>query len=169
MSPNSPPSAEAALSTAETTDLLARELGGDSARWSTWLANDRKPGRVNRRLPQEPGPGRPRYNAEMVNTFIAEYKKEHLQSPQGQIHRGPSRDGRFVATIAALRVEEGAEQPAVLLVIPKPLQAFVLTAEEARRIAARLINAASEIDPVGQVICQGAIEKKMKREDSSPL
>lgn len=168
MSSNSTHAQNAVLSTAETVDLLTQELGGEHARWSTWLANDRKPGRVNRKLPQAPGPGRPRYNVEMVNTFIAEYKKEH-QSPHGQIPRGSSREGRFAPTIAALTVEEGAEQPAVLLVIPKPLQAFILTAEEARHIATRLLNAANEIDPGGQVICQGAIEKKMNREDSSPL
>lgn len=83
----------------------------------------------------------------MIDAFIAEYKKEHVQSPQGQIPRGSSRDGQFVATIAALKVEEGAEQPAVLMVIPKPLQAFIMTADEARRIATRLINVANEIDP----------------------
>jgi len=83
----------------------------------------------------------------MVHAFIAEGKKERLQSPPGQVPRGASLDRKFVATIAALKLDEGAEQPAVLLVIPKPLQAFVLTAEEARRIASRLMNAANEIDP----------------------
>lgn len=137
------------LSTAETTQILAKELGGNSARWSSWLANDRKPGRVKQRLPLEPGPGRPRYNAAMVEAFIAEYKKEHAQARQIDIPVESSREGRFAPTIAALKAEDGAEKPAVLLVIPKPLQAFILTAEEARRIASRLLNAANEIDPGG--------------------
>ena len=143
--PKSP--SQAIVSATKVAEHLARELGGKASHWSIWLANDRKPGRVNRRLQQEPGPGRPRYNASMVDAFVAEYKKEHLQSSPSQIDRVSSRDKRFAPTIAALKAEDGAEKPAVLLVIPKPLQAFILTAEEARRIASRLLNAANEIDP----------------------
>ena len=134
------------LSVAETVDLLTKELGGESSRWATWLANDRKPGRVNRRLPPEPGPGRPRYDAAMVKAFVADSKSNH-QPPQAEKPPAASRPKKFAPSILALTQEEGNVPPAVLLVLPQPLQVFVLSAEEARNIARRLAHVADEIDP----------------------
>jgi len=134
------------LSVAETVDLLTKELGGESSRWATWLANDRKPGRVNRRLSPEPGPGRPRYDAAMVKAFVADSKSNH-QPPQAEKPPAASRPKKFAPSILALTQEEGNVPPAVLLVLPQPLQVFVLSAEEARNVARRLANVADEIDP----------------------
>lgn len=140
-SPTPPP--KDIVSAAETAKLLAQALGGTSAYWSTWLANDRKPGRINRRLPQEPGPGRPRYSVAVVDAYVADYKKEN---PEPGHTPGSSKGRRFTAHISAMMLAEGADPAAVLFVIPKPLASFMLSAQEARHTAARLIRAADEIE-----------------------
>lgn len=137
------------LSTAEAADHLAKELGGKPSYWSIWLANDRKPGRVNRRLPQEPGPGRPRYSAMMVEAFIVAYKVDHPEAGPVPVRvrvPGLSKNRKLVPHISAMTLADGADPAAVLFVIPKPLTTFMLSATEARQIAARLLKAADEID-----------------------
>ena len=127
----------------EAADYLAKALGGKASHWAIWLANDRKPTRVNRCLPQEPGPGRPRYNVAMIETYAVNYKTDN---PEAGHKPGLSKGRRFVPHISAMKLTEGAEQAAVLFVIPKPLASFMLSAQEARHTAARLIKAADEIE-----------------------
>lgn len=140
-----PPSQETVTATA-VAEHLAKNLGGKPSHWAIWLANDRKPGRVNRRLQQEPGPGRPRYNAYRVDAFVVEYKQAHPQTDQSKKRQVEAKDRRFTPHIAALTLAEGADQPSVLFVVPKPLASFLLTADEARMVARRLLAAADEID-----------------------
>lgn len=140
--PLTPPEKDT-VSAAEASTQLAKALGGKESHWAIWLANDRKPGRVNRRLPQEPGPGRPRYSVAVIDAYVADYKREH---PEAGHTPGSSKGRRFVPHISAMTLADGAEQAAVLFVIPKPLASFVLSAQEARHTAARLIRAADEID-----------------------
>lgn len=131
------------VSAAEAAEHLAKALGGTAAHWSIWLANDRKPSRVNRCLPQEPGPGRPRYNIAMVDGYVVDYKRDH---PEAGHTPGSSKGRRFAPHISAMTLADGADQAAVLFVIPKPLASFMLSAQEARHTAARLIKAADEIE-----------------------
>lgn len=131
------------VSAAETAKLLAKALGGTESHWATWLANDRKPGRVNRCLPQEPGPGRPRYSVDMVEAYAVDYKRDH---PEARHTPGSSKGRRFAPHISAMTLAAGADQAAVLFVIPRPLASFVLSVQEARQTAARLIKAADEIE-----------------------
>jgi hypothetical protein len=140
------PPSQATVTATAVADHLAKELGGKASHWSIWLANDRKPGRVNCRLPQEPGPGRPRYNAAKVDAFVIEYKQEQSQTSQTNNRPGSSKNRRFTPHISALTLAEGADQVGVLFVVTKPLASFILSADEARNIARRLINAAEEID-----------------------
>jgi hypothetical protein len=140
-SPTPPP--KDTVSVAEVAKHLAKALGGTSAYWSTWLANDRKPGRVNRCLPQESGLGRPRYSVAVVDAYVADYKRDH---PEAGHTPGSSKGRRFAPHISAMTLADGADQAAVLFVIPKPLASYVLSAHEARHTAARLIKAADEIE-----------------------
>lgn len=134
------------MSAAATAEHLAKELGGKASHWSIWLANDRKPSRVNRGLPQEPGPGRPRYNVAMVDAYITNYIREHSHLNQsGNQPRLPKNRG-FAPHISAISLADGADQAAVLFVIPKPLATFILSSDEARQIATRLIKAAEAVD-----------------------
>jgi len=142
-----PPSQETVTATA-VAEHLAKNLGGKPSTWAIWLANDRKPGRVNRRLQQVPGPGRPRYNAYMVDAFVVEYKQAHPEIDQIKKRSGKSNEQRFVPHISPLTLAEGADPSGVLFVVPKPLASFILTAAEARNIARRLIKAADEIEEV---------------------
>lgn len=139
-----PPSAsQGTMSAAETASFLAKELGGTAASWQTRLANDRKPGRVNKLLLVEPGPGRPRYAASVVATFVRdEREKEQALA----VRPGKSMTRRFTPTILAMTKEQGVDDPFVLLVTGAPLAMYQLSADEARNLARRLINAAEEID-----------------------
>ena len=134
------------INAAETAHHLAQALGGSPAQWSTWLANDRKPSRVNCCLPQEPGPGRPRYNVALVDGYIADNQRVQPQAVQAGNTLGSWSRRRFESHISAMTLASGADQAAVLFVIPKPLVSFVLSAQEARQMAARFIKAADEID-----------------------
>lgn len=136
-----PPSQETVTATA-VAEHLAKNLGGKPSHWAIWLANDRKPGRVNRRLQHVAGPGRPRYNAYMVDAFIVEYKLAHPEIDQTKKRAGKS----FTPHISPLTLAEGADTAGVFFVVPKPLATFILTAAEARNIARRLIEAADAID-----------------------
>ncbi len=140
------PPSQATVTATAVAEHLAKELGGKASHWSIWLANDRKPGRVNRRLQQEPGPGRPRYNENLVNAFVLEYKQASSQTGQTKNHLGSTKDRRFTPHISALTLAEGADEAGVLFVVPKPLASFILSSDEARNLARRLINAADEID-----------------------
>ena len=140
------PPSQATVSSTSVAEHLARELGGKASHWSIWLANERKPGRVNRRLQQEPGPGRPRYNAYKVDALVLEFKQAQQQAGQTRSRLGATKDQRFTPQISALTLAEGADQAGVLFVVPKPLASFFLTTDQARNIARRLIAAADEID-----------------------
>ena len=133
------------MSAKETADHLCSQLGGKSSYWLTWLANDRKPNRVNRHLASLPGPGRPRYEPALIDNFVAEYKKARAAVFPKEIPR-TTKAGHLVPHISAMTLADGADHAAVLFVMPKPLLSFVLSAEEARHIAARLIKAANEIE-----------------------
>ena len=146
MAKNLTPPSQATVSATEVAELLARELGGKAANWAIWLANDRKPGRVNRWLQQVPGPGRPRYNVGSVEALILEKKLALSQSNQATNRPGTNMSAKFTPHISALTLDAGADQACVLFVVPKPLASFSLTANEARNIARRLVAAADEIE-----------------------
>lgn len=144
MDSSSPASAsQGSISTAETATYLAKILGGTAASWWTRLANDRKPGRVKKLLMIEPGPGRPRYSAVVVEAFV----RDQLEKRQTlAVRPSKSMTRRFTPTILAMTHEQGADEPFVLLVTGAPLATYQLSADEARNLARRLINAAEEID-----------------------
>lgn len=62
------------------------------------------------------------------------------------IRTGSPKGANFTPHISALTLSEGAEEAAVLFVIAKPLASFLLSAAEARTIAAKLTQAADEIE-----------------------
>ena len=140
------PARKVTINAADTAEHLSKSLGGKQSHWAIWLANDRKPSRVNRRLPQEPGPGRPRYDAAVIDAYIAHYKKEYPELGNNGKRPGSPKNQRFTPHISAMTLAEGADQAVVLFVIAKPLATFKLSAEEARQTAARLIRAADEIE-----------------------
>jgi hypothetical protein len=146
MTKNSQPNSKLSLSAPEVARYLAKSLGGDASKWTIWLANDRKPTRVKRQLPQEAGPGRPRYDAAMVEAFVGSYPKKLENAGQAVVRERVSKSRRFAAHISATTFEEGADVPSVLLVIANPLTAFTLSVEEARHIARRLNVAADAIE-----------------------
>ena len=146
MPKNSQPRSKLTMSAPETAQHLATELGGDASQWTIWLANDRKPTRVNKQLPQEAGPGRPRYDAALVKAFVVDYRQKLAQAGQVEVKENVTKSRRFAAHISALTIEEGADVPSVLLVIANPLIAFKLSSEEARHIARRLNVAADAIE-----------------------
>lgn len=137
------------LSAADTADHLARELGGDTAHWAIWLANERKPNRVTRRLAPEPGPGRPRYNADKVDQYITLLRSAPSKAAQSGSRPGAATDRKFAPHVSPMKRSEGADPAAVLFVIPKPLATFILSPDEARHLAARLTSAADEVDSEG--------------------
>jgi hypothetical protein len=137
---------ESTLSTTETAKHLARELGGKVENWLVWLANERKPNRVNRRLPHEVGLGRPRYCANKIDQFVVEVKSTPVHTSQTSGRSGSPKQPKFNPHISAMKVSEGADPTAVLFAIAKPLAAFMLSAEEARHVASRLMTAADELD-----------------------
>lgn len=59
------------LSASSAAARLAEALGGKPEHWTSWLKNDRRPGRAHS-IPVEPGPGRPRYSLENIERFIAD-------------------------------------------------------------------------------------------------
>lgn len=136
------------MSSPRTAEHLANTLGGKTSHWEIWLANERRPGRVNRQLTSEPGPGRPRYAKDRIDTFVSAYiaKQAELKA-QAEIKQPVGRDKRFAAHISAATFDEGVEIPFILLTTVSPLRSYQLTAAEARSIARRLMNAADEIDP----------------------
>lgn len=147
----SPPNSKLSLSAQETAQYLATALGGDMARWTIWLANDRKPTRVKRQLPQVGGPGRPRYEAAMVEAFVANYPKELGKADQAVARERVTKSRRFAAHISASTFEGGAEASSVLFVIANPLVAFTLSVEEARQTAHRLNAAADAIEAASAI------------------
>jgi hypothetical protein len=146
MPKNSQPRSKLTMSAPETALYLKTELGGDESQWTIWLANDRKPTRVKKQLPHEPGPGRPRYDAALVEAFVVDYRKKLAQAGQVEVKENVTKSRRFAAHISALTIEEGADVPSVLLVIANPLIAFKLSVDEARHIARRLNVAADAIE-----------------------
>ncbi len=138
--------AGATVSAADTAKHLARELGGTEARWAIWLANERKPNRVNRRLAPVPGPGRPRYAADRIREYVTLLKSDPLNAGSAEPTQGSARSRKPTPHVSAMKLSEGADPAAVLLVIPKPLATFILSSDEARHLANRLVKAADEID-----------------------
>ena len=128
-------------------EYLSQALGGKPSFWETWLANDRRPNRVNRLIPVVPGPGRPRYAVAAVDAYIEVCDAKNT-SPVLTVRseRASRRSRRFTPHIYALKAEDGAETPMVVLITHEPLRLYELSPTEARQIAARLINAAEEIE-----------------------
>jgi len=140
----------ATISAAETAEYLSKAVGGKKAHWVIWLANERKPGRVNRRLSPEPGPGRPRYAPAAVEAYANDIRAKNLLQKQGVsvagTESGVPAARRFGIHISPITVEDGAEEPFVLVVAASPLASYRLSAEEARHVAARLVKAADHIE-----------------------
>ena len=138
------------ISTTETAEYLSKVAGGKKSKWMTWLANERKPGRVNRRLSPEPGPGRPQYDAAAVEVFAGEMRAKGLLQKQGAPVANNKSSvltaGHFGIHISPIGVEDGAEEPFVLVVSTSPLASYKLSAEEARQVASRLAKAADHLD-----------------------
>jgi hypothetical protein len=134
------------MSVAEVAKHLSRSLGGTAQYWTTWMANDRKPGRVRRRLPVVSGVGRPRYNSDDVDALVAQIKsdQELAEEAGGALPKSTSR--KLDIHVSALSTDEGMTKPKVLVVIAKPLATFLLTADEARALAHRLVTAATAVD-----------------------
>lgn len=131
------------LSASETAKHLAQSLGGTTAHWATWLANERKPGRVNRTMPIRPGKGRPKYDADVVEAFVLDKKSN--DEAQG-VNRVTPKEREFHAHISAVTASENNGVPFVLLVTLSPLASYKLTAAQARQIAHRLNRAADASD-----------------------
>lgn len=134
------------LSVLETASHLAMALGKTPGYWTGWLANDRKPNRVNRRLPVQFGQGRPRYAAAVVESFVQEVLLEHQR--QGTSPKKPS-DRPFAPHISPITTSESGEASFVLFVTASPLAAYKLTASQARQIAKRLDQAADFLEQEG--------------------
>lgn len=126
------------LSVVETAELLAANLGGSLTSWTTWLANERKPGRVRRGLIPVAGVGRPKYEENKVSAYITDRRNTNneLGLHTDLVPR------TFNPHISGARASETDGQPYVLLVTPSPLASYTLTPEQARNIARRLIGAA---------------------------
>lgn len=140
------PPANLTLTANQVANHLSKSLGQTVTHWQTWLANDRKPNRVNRRLPIESGVGRPRYNAGIVDAFVTDLLNEENQAVNSGRNTRASGGSKFAAHISPMTVDGDTSQQAVLLVIAKPLATFMLTADEARNIARRLNQAADDLD-----------------------
>lgn len=136
---------QSTMSATMTAEYLATALGRSAAHWATWLANDRKPGRVNRLLPPVPGPGRPSYAKVVVDAYISDMRPKVSPPIKAQ---EPGNVPKFGAHISAVTADDGADEPFVLVVSIKPLTSYKLSAQEARRVATQLIAAANLIDPL---------------------
>lgn len=146
MSKNSAPNPAGDLSGSEVARHLSMSLGRTERYWLTWLSNDRRANRVNRHLPPESGPGRPRYSADVVDAFVVAFKGEQSQAERTGKTRSASKSNAFGAYVSTMTPADGLDRSAVLMVIAKPLVTFMLSATEARQLANRLNNAAREID-----------------------
>ena len=153
---------EATLSTPDTAKRLARELGGTVARWAIWLANERKPNRINQRLAPVVGPGRPRYAEGKIDEYVTLIKSTPTQAGLTGPTQGSSKSRKLTPHVSAMKLSEGADPAAVLFVITKPLTPFILSSEEARHLASRLIKAADEIDAEASELGRqaGAVKQK---------
>lgn len=127
------------LSVGETAELLAANLGGSLTSWTTWLANERKPGRVQRALIPVAGVGRPKYEESQVGAYISD--RRSTRNKLG-LTVTSSTSRAFNPHISAALASETDGCPYVLLVTPSPLASYTLTPEQARNIARRLIGAA---------------------------
>ena len=134
------------MSVSETADHLAKSLGKTTPHWMGWLANDRKPNRVNRRLLVQAGPGRPRYDANVVDAFVRE---ERMKSQSQGVSPGAPSERQFDPHISSIAALESGEVPFVFLATSSPLAVYKLTAAKARQIARRLTQAANEIEMAG--------------------
>lgn len=146
MTKKSVPNSAGDLSASEVARHLSISLGRTEQYWLTWLSNDRRANRVNRHLPPESGPGRPRYSADVVDAFVVEFKREQSQAERTGKTRSASSSSAFAAHVSTMTPADGLDRSAVLLVIAKPLVTFMLSASEARHLADRLNRAAQEID-----------------------
>lgn len=141
------------MSVAETVAYLSSVLGGKPARWTIWLANDRKPGRAQY-LRVEPGPGRPRYARSVVDAYVDAQRAKRLreQGPSGRAvevleafgigtEAGSSTGRRFSAQVLP-QLDEGTGVPFVQLITASPLAVYRLSVTQAREVAAELTDAA---------------------------
>lgn len=132
------------LSVMETAKHLSKSLGKTTAYWTVWLANDRKPSRVNRKLPVQFGLGRPKYDTAVIGAFVHEAlieKQQHQSTSPGKPN-----ERQFAPHISPVMTSQSGEASFVLLVTVSPLAAYKLTAAQARQIAKRLMQAAEVIE-----------------------
>lgn len=143
------------MNTAATAAHLAAELGGKPTLWTTWLTNDRRPGRANELMPLA-GPGRPRYLRAEVDNFIAADRARRLkaQGPVGRVaevlkavgigEEGGSPTGRRLDCQVTACVDEQTNAGFVQLVIASPLLIFRVSPDQARDLAAQLVAEADD-------------------------
>ncbi len=133
------------LSASEAAQFLSEQLGGAVGQWEIWLANERRPNRVNRLLERIPGPGRPRYSEEALKSFVPVYGAKHESK-----ERTTTKAGRKVAVLGAHAYAhtepESPYESCVLFVTVNPLKTSKMTSAEARQLARKLITAADEVD-----------------------
>ncbi len=150
------------LRSSEVADVLAAELGGTSTHWHTWLKNDRKPGRKNL-LPPLPGPGRPRYLMVAVEALIAAERARRMQDgqPVGRaaevmkafgIGEGGTNTGRHLEAHVYGQLDEHAKVGFVQLHVLHPMLMFRLTPDQARQLAAELIEEAKYADRMESIV-----------------
>lgn len=131
------------ISSSEAAELLAANLGGSLAYWTTWLANNRKPGRVRRGLLPIAGVGRPKYEESMVSAYISD--RRSTRNELG-LTVTSSTSRAFNPHISAALASETDGCPYVLFVTISPLASYTLTPEQARNTARRLVDAANLAD-----------------------
>lgn len=148
-------------------DLLAGELGGTPARWLTWLANDRRPGRAGL-LPPLDGPGRPRYLLVALEAYVAaerarRARRDGIGGRAAEVMRafgigeeGGSRTGRRLESVVTAQLDEQNGVGFVQLMVTSPLMVFRLNIDEARALAAQLTEMTADAEHLQRIVKQGA-------------
>ncbi len=141
---------------------LAKELGGSSACWVTWLANDRKPERANR-LPPVRGPGRPRYLGAAVQAFVDAERARRMQrsGPSGRVaevmrafgigESDGSSTGRRLDCQVSAQLDEATGEGFVQMAVASPLRIYRLEPAQARELALQLAREAKDAERLAQI------------------
>jgi len=132
------------LAAPQAATYLAETLGGRPSHWEIWLANERRPNRVNRMLECEPGPGRPRYSEEKLMAFVPIYREKHAAKSAGAANQSTGKTARLNASAYPYTDDTDPTDRGVLFVTMNPLRTYKLTVEEARQLSRKLANAADE-------------------------
>lgn len=123
---------------------LSEQLGGKASHWEIWLANERRPNRVNRMLECESGPGRPRYSEEKLMAFVPVYREKHAAKSAGAANQSTGKTARLNASAYPYTDDTDPTHRGVLFVTMNPLRTYKLTVEETRQLSRKLANAADE-------------------------